>query len=90
VYFELAMLDEAADQFQKVEVRAPDIPSIHAYLGAILERRGQTREAFEEYRRALRLTGSFDYPHRCAACGAAHPRWVHRCPSCARWNTSIA
>jgi len=90
VYFELAMLDEAADQFQKVEVRAPDIPSIHAYLGAILERRGQAREAFEEYRRALRLTGSFDYPHRCAACGAAHPRWVQRCPSCARWNTSIA
>lgn len=90
VYFELAMLDEAADQFQKVEVRAPDIPSIHAYLGAIFERRGQAREAFEEYRRALRLTGSFDYPHRCAACGAAHPRWVDRCPSCARWNTSIA
>jgi tetratricopeptide (TPR) repeat protein len=40
VYFELTMLDEAAEQFQKMEVRAPDLPQIHAYLGAILERRG--------------------------------------------------
>lgn len=30
VYFERAMLDEAADQFQKVEVRAPDLPGLHA------------------------------------------------------------
>lgn len=88
VYFELAMLDEAAEQFEKMEVRAPDLPLIHAYLGAIFERRGQLREALEEYRRALRFTEAIDWPHRCAACGAAHPRWLDRCPSCRRWNTS--
>ena len=87
VYFELSMLDEAAEQFQKIEMRAPDLPSIHGYLGAIFEQRGQAREAFEEYRRALRATGSFEWPYRCAACGAAHPGWVDRCPSCRRWNT---
>lgn len=88
VYFELAMLDEAAEQFQKMEVRVPDLPLIHAYLGAILERRGQFRDAMEEYRRALRLSDSVEWPHRCAGCGAAHSRWVDRCPSCRRWNTS--
>jgi tetratricopeptide (TPR) repeat protein len=88
VYFELAMLDEAAEQFQKMEVRAPDLPLIHAYLGAILERRGQFRDAMEEYRRALRLSDSVEWPHRCAACGAAHSRWIDRCPACRRWNTS--
>ncbi len=88
VYFELAMLDEADEQFQKMEVRAPDMPLIHAYLGAILERRGQYRDAMEEYRRALRLSESVQWPHHCAACGALHPRWVDRCPSCRRWNTS--
>jgi lipopolysaccharide biosynthesis regulator YciM len=88
VYFELAMLDEAAEQFEKMEVRAKELPVIHAYLGAIFERRGQVREALEEYRRALRFTESFDWPHRCAACGAALPHWVDRCPSCRRWNTS--
>lgn len=88
VYFELAMLDEAAEQFEKMEVRAPELPAIHAYLGAIFERRGQLREALEEYRRALRFTESFEWPHRCVSCGAAHPRWVDRCPSCRRWNTS--
>jgi lipopolysaccharide biosynthesis regulator YciM len=88
VYFELAMLDEAADQFQKVEVREPNLPGLHAVLGAIFERRGQTAEAFEEYRRALTLSGAFDWPYRCAACGAEHGRWTDRCPSCRSWNTS--
>jgi Tfp pilus assembly protein PilF len=88
VYFELAMLDEAAEQFQKMEVRAPELPLIHAYLGAILERRGQFRDAMEEYRRALRESDRIEWPHRCAACGASHTRWVDRCPACRRWNTS--
>ncbi len=88
VYFELAMLDEAAEQFQKMEVRAPELPLIHAYLGAILERRGQFRDAMEEYRRALRQSDRIECPHPCAACGAPHSRWVDRCPACRRWNTS--
>lgn len=88
VYFELAMLDEAADQFQKVEVREPNLPGLHAVLGAIFERRGQTAEAFEEYRRALTLSGAFDWPYRCSACGAEHGRWIDRCPACRGWNTS--
>src|SRR5262249_12399609 len=41
VYFELEMLDEAADQFEKIEVRAPDLPTVHAFLGAIFERRAR-------------------------------------------------
>jgi tetratricopeptide (TPR) repeat protein len=86
VYFELEMLDEAADQFEKIEVRAPEMPIVHAFLGAIFERRGETREAFEEYRRALRLAGAFDWPYRCAACGAAGAAWEDRCPRCLRVN----
>jgi lipopolysaccharide biosynthesis regulator YciM len=88
VLFELEMLDEAADQFQKIEVTAPDLPPIHAYLGAIFERRGQREQALEEYRQALRLTQGFEWPHACSACGAAHLRWEDRCPACGRWNTS--
>jgi lipopolysaccharide biosynthesis regulator YciM len=88
VYFGLAMLDEAAEQFEKLEVRAPDLGSIHAYLGAIFERRGQTREALEEYRRALGLPEGIDWAHRCAACGAIEPSWFDRCPGCHAWNTA--
>jgi lipopolysaccharide biosynthesis regulator YciM len=90
VYFELAMLDEAAEQFQKLEVRAPDLPAIHAYLGAIFERHGQPREAFEAYRRALRFPEGFQWRHHCVACGATQPSWFDRCPSCRSWNTSRA
>ena len=87
VYFELEMLDEAADQFEKIEVRAPDLPVVHAFLGAVFERRGETREAFAEYRRALRLGDAFEWPHCCTACGAPSPAWQDRCPRCRRWNT---
>jgi lipopolysaccharide biosynthesis regulator YciM len=87
VYFELEMLDEAADHFEKLEVRAPDVATVHAFLGAVFERRGDTLDAFDEYRRALRLARAFDWPHRCEACGAAAPTWQDRCDACHRWNT---
>jgi lipopolysaccharide biosynthesis regulator YciM len=74
VYFELEMLDEAAEQFEKLEVRAPELPVVHAFLGAVFERRGQTRDAF-------------DGPHRCEACHATAPTWQDRCGQCHRWNT---
>ncbi len=90
VYYELAMLDEAAEQFQKLEVRAPDLPGVHAYLGAIFERHGQDRDAFEAYRRALRFPDGFEWRHCCVACGATEPSWFDRCPSCRSWNTSRA
>jgi lipopolysaccharide biosynthesis regulator YciM len=86
VYFELEMLDEAADQFEKLEVRAPDLPVVHAFLGAVFERRGQSHDAADEYRRALRLAHAFDWPHRCQACAATAPTWQDRCPQCQRWN----
>src|SRR4029079_5377277 len=25
--------------------------------------------------------------HRCAECGAEHPRWLGRCPDCDAWGT---
>jgi lipopolysaccharide biosynthesis regulator YciM len=87
VYFELEMLDEAAEQFEKLEVRAPDVPVVHAFLGAVFERRGDARDAFDEYRRALRLGHGFDWPHHCQACRATAPTWQDRCPQCQRWNT---
>ena len=87
VYLELEMLDEAADELEKVEMRAPEMPLVHAYLGAVFERRGDTTAAFEEYRRALRLGHVFEWPHVCAACGADMAGWRERCDRCHRWNT---
>lgn len=87
VYLELEMLDEAADQLEKVEVRAPDLPVVHAYLAEVFERRGDLREACAEYRRALHHGQGLEWPHRCVTCGAASAGWRDRCPACRRWNT---
>lgn len=85
-YLDLEMLDQAADQLEKVEVQAPELAPVHALLGMVFERRGQGREACEEYRRALGLSGAFEWPHRCAACGTGAPAWRARCARCGRWD----
>jgi lipopolysaccharide biosynthesis regulator YciM len=86
VYFELEMLDEAADQLEKVEMRAPNVPAVHALLGAVFEHRGQTRDAQQEYRRALTLADAFTWPLRCRECGAGTVTWEARCGRCGFWN----
>ncbi|MGH7335543.1 MAG: tetratricopeptide repeat protein [Candidatus Rokuibacteriota bacterium] len=87
VYLELEMLDEAADQLEKVEVRAPDLPIVHAYLAAVFERRGDLGEACTEYRRSLQLARLLEWPHRCEGCQATNAGWQDQCPTCRRWNT---
>jgi tetratricopeptide (TPR) repeat protein len=87
VYLELEMLDEAADQLEKVEARGGDLPAVHGYLAAVFERRGEWREACAEYRRALGLARAWDWPHRCGDCGATVAGWQDRCPTCRRWNS---
>lgn len=87
VYLELEMLDEAADQLERVEARASDLPIVHAYLAAVFERRGDWREACAEYRRALQLGHAWDWPHRCDRCGAQAAGWQERCATCRRWNS---
>jgi tetratricopeptide (TPR) repeat protein len=87
IYLELEMLNEATDQLEKAEVRAPDLPLVHAYLGAVFERRGESVAAFDEYRRALRLGHAFEWPHVCAACNATVAGYRERCERCRRWNT---
>ena len=87
VYLELEMLDEAADELEKVEMRAPGLPLVHAYLGAVFERRGESAAAFDEYRRALRLAHAFEWPHACSGCGASVAGWRERCERCLRWNS---
>jgi lipopolysaccharide biosynthesis regulator YciM len=86
LYLELEMLDEAADQLEKVEARAPALAIAHAYLAAVFEHRGDWREACAEYRRALQLGGAWEWPHRCERCGSPAAGWRERCPACGRWN----
>lgn len=87
VYLELEMLDEAADQLERVEARAPHLPIVHAYLATVFEHRGEWREACAEYRRALQLGRAWDWPHLCDRCGFTSAGWQDRCPSCRRWNS---
>ncbi|MBI2462617.1 MAG: tetratricopeptide repeat protein [Candidatus Rokubacteria bacterium] len=89
VYYELGMLDEAADQFQKAEVQAPALPAVHGYLALIAAQRGEPTALLAEARRALQEAGALALPHRCQACQAGHAGWVDRCPACGRWNAVV-
>lgn len=86
VYYQLGMLDEAADQFQKVEVQAPALPAVHGYLALIAAERGEPGAMLAEARRALEEAGALALPFRCQACQAVEAGWADRCPACGRWN----
>ncbi len=58
VYLELEMLDEAADELEKVEVRAPDLPVVHAYLATVFEHRGDYARRARSIAEAFTLLGS--------------------------------
>lgn len=89
VYFELGMLDEAADQFQKVEVQVPTLAAVHGYLALIAAQRGEPAAMLAEARRALGEAGALALPFRCHACQAVEAEWADRCPDCGRWNVLV-
>src|SRR5207253_1725609 len=100
IHYELGRADtrggrpaSAIGHFKNALKAEPGFVPAALALGDALEAGGhaqeaiETREAFAEYRRALRLGDAFDWPHACTACGAPSPAWQDRCPRCRRWNT---
>lgn len=89
LYLRLEMIEEAHEEFRALKDRAASSPTMHAYLAAIHERRGDHRMAAAEYREALRI---LDLPHlfyKCAVCGARYPDWEDRCGTCLEWNQIV-
>lgn len=87
VYYELEMIDEAADQFQRLEIRAPNFPGVHAFLGGVLEKRNQYANAMDEYRKALKMASVAEIPYSCSKCGNTTLGWKDKCEACGKWDS---
>lgn len=89
LYLRLEMIDEAHREFRGLKDRVTGSPTMHAFLAAINERRGDNREAASEYREALKLLDLPRLFYRCAVCSSRYPEWMDRCEVCLEWNQIV-
>lgn len=87
LYFRLEMLDDAQAMLSSLEGRASRAPALHFLLGRIHERRGNTRQAADYYRRVIKERDFVGLDFRCRSCGAHATEWSGRCGECGAWNT---
>src|SRR5262245_5792175 len=87
LFFRLEMLDEAHATLKTLEGRASYAPTLHYLLGRINERRGNFREASEEFRKVIKHLELVKLEYRCHSCQQRLSEWSDRCPKCEEWNT---
>ncbi len=86
LYLRLEMIDEAHRELRTLAARADSSPTLHAFLGFVLERRGQHREAAAEYRRVVQDMDCMRLLYRCQVCEERYAGWSERCGTCGEWN----
>jgi len=86
LYLRLEMIDEAHREFRALSSRATASPTLHAYLAAVLERRGEFREAAGEYRLVIKDLDHLKLQYRCQVCDERYAAWDDRCGICGEWN----
>jgi predicted Zn-dependent protease len=84
--FRLELRSEAEREFKQLAQLHPESPTLSYYLGRLAERRGDTREAANEYRRVIRAARALDIHYRCAHCHEKQDEWADRCARCSSWN----
>jgi lipopolysaccharide biosynthesis regulator YciM len=87
LFFRLEMLDEAHATLKTLEGRASYAPTLHYLLGRISERRGNFRQASEEFRKVIKHLELVKLEYRCQSCQQRLSEWSDRCPKCEDWNT---
>lgn len=86
LYLRLEMIQEAHREFAGLKDRAGDSPTVHALIASVHARRGEYRDAVEQFTRVL---GSLDLSklfYRCSSCDTRYDSWRDRCDKCRVWN----
>ena len=87
LYFRLEMLDDALSVLGSLDGLASYAPTLHYFLGRIHERRGQFREAVQDYRKVIKEMDLVQLEYGCRQCDESLMAWTSRCPECGEWNS---
>ncbi len=79
----LEMVDEALEQFDRVESGGVQFVELSVLRGEAFHRRKNLDAAVQEFRKAVRIEG---LRYVCRRCGASTQRWEARCASCGDWD----
>ncbi len=86
-YYRLEVLEKAEKLFREIEGNIRQSGLLQYYLGRLMERKGETREACAHYRDVIRILDPFELNYRCTSCGDFSPDWKDYCVKCQRWDT---
>ncbi|MGH9869121.1 MAG: tetratricopeptide repeat protein [Candidatus Polarisedimenticolia bacterium] len=86
LFLRLEMIDEAHREFHTLAARARSSPTLDAYLGIVLERRGEYRESAAAYRQVIKDLDYLKLQYRCMVCDERSASWSDRCTVCGEWN----
>ena len=89
LFYRLEMIDEALQQFARLKGKVAYFPTLHYYLGKIMERQGNHREALKELETVLLQTEVLRVEYVCATCARRHPAWTDYCDRCGEWNSVV-
>ena len=87
LYFRLEMLDDALAVLSSLDGLAGYAPTLHYLLGRIHERRGQFREAVQDYLKVIKEMDLVQLEYGCRQCNETLMAWTGRCPECGAWNS---
>ncbi len=89
LYYRLEMIDEALEQFSQMKGQVTYFPALHYYVGKIMERQGNWREAIRELEMVLRQAEVLKVEYACATCSRKYSAWVDYCDRCGEWNSVV-
>ncbi len=89
LYFRLEMIDEALQQFAQMKGQVAYFPALHYYLGKIMERQGDFREALRELEIVLQQSEVLRVEYVCSTCARKYPSWIDYCARCGEWNSVV-
>lgn len=87
VYLKLEMMEEALQEFKKVQAAGAMIPGMGSLMAGIYERTGKQELATQEYKREMEHIAQSLWLFKCVSCGELSPEWRSRCSRCGEWNT---
>lgn len=87
LYSRVEMLDEAADQLNRLYEETGGAPLAAYHLGIVEERRGNGNRAAELYHEVLVPEKPVLRSIVCSRCDGGSPQWKPRCPHCGAFGT---
>ena len=87
LFLRLEMIDDALESLARAKEFEPESTYLSKLIGEALFRKGNFREAAENFKDALRFKRRLLIPFQCSSCHRQSYEWKALCPGCGAWDS---